>query len=318
MNNKKRFSVVSNHKNRENEKTGEKGTNKITDIDSVLKDHLKASISMERLEVSEDLVQRTLQKIKQSENSTSSDDNNRKEQFIKHRNRNIRGLISAAAAIVLVVSSVTVWQSGIISSNNKNAKQNDEMRIMESAEVTESAESNSADYGILSDTNETAGADMTAKGAEESSNAGATITDIANSTDSSLVAPENTKVGTTLGAATVFSVNYPISSYEDVTNFYVTPKDKKSIRVTKKSDKVQELYNILDQYEMNILTTPSDEDWLYRADISLKDKKEIKIYILKDGNIAVTNALSEDKAYYSLSNGENFLKEFKELFKTMN
>lgn len=309
MNNKKRFSVVSDQKNRENEKTGEKGINKITDIDSVLKDHLKASISMERLEVSEDLVQRTLQKIKQSENGISSDDNNRKEQFIKYRNRNIRGLISAAAAIVLVVSSVTVWQSGLISGNNNNAKQKDEMIIMESAPITESAEG-SSEYGIMSQTNESAEADMTAKGAEEGTTAGADIA------DSSLLLPENTKVGTTL-AATVFSLNYAIS-YKDVTAFEVTPNDKKTISVTKKVDKVEELYNILDQYEMSILTNPSNENWIYTADISLQDNKEIKIFILEDGSIAVTNELSEEKTYYSLSNGVNFLKEFKDLISTIN
>lgn len=309
MNNKKRFSVVSDQKNRENEKTGEKGINKITDIDSVLKDHLKASISMERLEVSEDLMQRTLQKIKQSENGISSDDNNRKEQFIKYRNRNIRGLISAAAAIVLVVSSVTVWQSGLISGNNNNAKQKDEMIIMESAPITESAEG-SSEYGIMSQTNESAEADMTAKGAEEGTTAGA------DKADSSLLLPENTKVGTTL-AATVFSLNYAIS-YKDVTAFEVTPNDKKTISVTKKVDKVEELYNILDQYEMSILTNPSNENWIYTADISLQDNKEIKIFILEDGSIAVTNELSEEKTYYSLSNGVNFLKEFKDLISTIN
>jgi hypothetical protein len=312
VNNKKNFSVVPEQRDREKKKTGAKDTNKITDIDSVLKDHLKASISMDRLEVSEDLVQRTLLKIKQSEGSTISADKDRKEQFIKNRNRNLRGLVSAAAAIVLLVTSVTVWQSGLIGKNNKGPAQNAEMGIMEAAPVTESAaEGSSEDYSIMSDANESADFDMTAKSAQESANAEDNKSDMAGS---SLVAPEVGDIKLTSAASAVFSMNYPINSFKDVTSFIITKEGEKSVSIVNKAIKVEELYRLLDKHEMTAQASKFSDDWVYNADIKLIGSREITVYIWKSGNIAVSNEESQEKCYYSLKNGKDFLKEFEDYY----
>lgn len=308
MNNKKNFSVVSDKMNREKEQTGVKNTNKITDIDSMLKDHLKASISMEKLEVSEDLVQRTLQKIKQSEGETTSELNNRTVEIIR-RNRKVRRFVSAAAAIVLVVASVTVWQSGMIDIGNKGTRTksleqaipNAEMGALDTAPATENAESDSLDYGIMSapDTSE----EYTVESPEDGTVAKDSII-TKNSED------EN--------AGNLFSINHPIISYNDVTSFVVTKAGDQSISVTEKTVKTHELYGLLDQFTMNTTTESLEGDWTYIAEITLKDNQVITIYIWESGNIAVSDsAISESSNFYTVDQAATLFEKYSEFYSSL-
>lgn len=331
MKNKKNFSVVPDTRERENNKTGVTDTNKITDIDSMLKDHLKASINMERLEVSEDLVQRTLQKIKQSEMNTASDDNNRKEQYIRNRNKSLRGLVGAAAAIVLVVASVTVWQSGIISGGNNGSQvkgidqtaPNAEMDIMGTSPVTESGEGDKSDYSIMSESAGTPEIDMATKNTEDSTVTEGFTSDTNAVAESSEVTPDSGNTSITLLASNVFSENYSLESFKDVSAFLVTKEYEKPVNVTDKAVKAEELYSILDQYAMSELTDSLGDDWIYKADIKAAGSREIIVYIWESGNIAVSDKTSDktsdnDKTYYTLDNGTEFFKKFSEFYMTLN
>lgn len=323
MKDKKKFSVAPDSKVHGNKKTGVEDTRKATDIDSVLKDHLKASISMENLEVSEDLIQRTLQKIKQSEMNAESDVNN-KEQIIRNRNRNLRRFVSAAAAIVLVAVSVTVWQSGLIGSGNKQSlvKGIDQSvpdpaaGIMEIAPDTESPE-NSNDYSIMSERNAESGLDT----ADEIKKQDSTLAQDKYTGESgntgSLESSDLGELSVTMSVPSVFSANFPIDSYKDVTHLSVTKKGNEPVTGAKLAAKTEELYGILDEYVISASADNLSDNWIYSVEIKLKEDKQIEVYIWESGDIAVSTEASEGKNYYTLDNGKNFLKKFDEFYASL-
>lgn len=318
MNNKKNFSVVSDRANREKEQTGVKNKINTTDMDSMLKDHLKASISMEHLEISEDLVQRTLQRIKHTESETASEVNNRTRELIS-RNRKIRRYVSAAAAIVLVVASVTVWQSGMIDIGNKGnrtkgleqAVPNTEMGIFDTALNTESAEGDSQDYSIMSEPNISEESPV-----ENPEDILITKDSVGEEAGNASLIQGETK--NALNAGNIFSLNHAIASFDNVTSFIVTKAGDQSISVADKVVKSHELYGLLDQFSMNTTTDSLEGDWTYEAEITLEDNRVITIYIWESGNLAVKDsAISEDSNFYTVDQAITLYEKYSEFYSSL-
>lgn len=286
-----------------------KSKNNIADIsDTTLNDYLKASINMEDIEVSEDLVQRTLHKLKQPEMNVG---------FAGNKKKNLKVYVSAAAAIVLVVASISVWQGGLIGRSNQKPQ------VQELEQAAPNAKMNSAERS------------STTESIEDSSNA----YDSASKAKSAQEASDSSEFSSILVATPLFSMTYGIDSYSDVTSFVVTNGNKESVSVMDKGVKTEELYHLLNQYEMSQLTEKLNENWVYKADITLSDKslsdkslsdkslsdkslsdlREIIVYVYESGTIAVSDlARGMDQTYYSLSNGKEFLEKFSEFYTTLN
>lgn len=368
MDSKKKYSTFSRNSKIENNKTGEQDLREFTDIDSMLKNHLKASVNKEGLEVSEELVQKTLAKINQlagrseenmnltmskseeiiTQNKNKSDKNlsyakSRSEENIvqterdlienrdsivtifRGRNRTVRRLASAAAAIILLIVSVTVWKERLLYSN-------DEVKL-EMSQSTESGQNpendldNNMDSGdgnsvdgnriadsIIEDSMIEDELDIAAKNTNESEYAQDSIGEsVEESADSSLPSKEDGN-SMYITSPAVFSINYYIHSFEaEVTAFTVTREGEEGIFVTDKAGKVKELYSILDQYEMTVIDNGQSENLAYTADIQLTDGREVVIYIWDTGNISVVTKSSE-MISYALDDGGVLLEEIKEFY----
>ena len=303
------------------------------DLDDLrIKDHLNASFDMDNVSVSEDLIARTLKVIKESAPQEEQPNELKK---IKHFP--VRRLISAAAAIAVLIVGINVLQNGF-TGNKKDAQIN-----MDTGS-TEKAPEEAATMEIYS-----AAADDTPSlnnGARSSEIAGSSAeeSDIADSADITTFSSElkedankedTAKAGEGTGSVysgDIFSAMYPIT-YDTVTSFNLTKNGDtgKSLKMTAKSlketgessketgIKVNDFYNILDGYPLTESKTKDNgnhDDWTYKAEIVIPNQLVYMIMIGDTIRVEQKNENGESLVFtYSTENMDHLIKQMEEFYK---
>ncbi|WMJ90160.1 hypothetical protein [Anaerocolumna sp. MB42-C2] len=303
------------------------------DLDDLrIKDHLNASFDMDNVTVSEDLIARTLKAI---ENSAPQKEQPKELKKIKHFP--VRRLVSAAAAIAVLIVGINVLQNGF-TGNKEDAQINMDAGSTEKASeeaATMEIYSAAAD-GTPSLNNSAKSSEITGSSAEES--------DVADSADittfSSELKEDTNKEGTNkTGGGTgsvyggdLFSVMYPIT-YDTVTTFNLSKNGDtgKSLKITgkplKETDeslkdtgiKVNDFYNILDGYPLtksNTKDNGNNDDWIYKAEIVVPNQLAYTIMIGDTIRVEQKNKSGEPQVFiYSTENMDTLIKQMEEFYK---
>lgn len=306
-----------------------------TDIDSILKNHLKASLNMESLEVSEDLIQRTLQKIEEAKE-------NKDIEFTKVnlKGKRMKQLSAVAAAIVLVVTSVFVWESRYSPESNQydyselKVKSLDEGEINSSTQKEDNEESNDS-FEISSKESGSEEFNMATIEEDGESYDTATIDEknenhaLAPEVEDKLVLPNNMpdysgKLDTTYSLSMhTFSLLYPIETFDKVTQMGITKVDDKTVLMSGEAavDVVEEFYNLLEEYSLTTLTDTdvnAGDDWNFDISITIDYKRKIGVKIFQDGTLLIgDNSLGDEKTKYQIEENEKFLKKVDEFYSSL-
>lgn len=288
--------------------------------DMELKALLNASFDKDNLTVSEDLIQRTLLKIKEAEaednkntdsiaaerpvgdeESAERESNGDRKPVIKFPVRRFAG---AAAAVLLLVSAVWIYQNNITGTKqdnegNEQLEQNFTMAVPESSAV-EGIEENEAA--------------STAKEAPLEGDASIGITSSENAADTAKAADTKSSM-VTLVAPEVLSELYPINA-EEVVTFQVIKAKGKQTEAEEKSlkepaMKAAELYSLLAAYTVQVSETV-ETDILYSYEITTQDENVITFEFYPETVKVTDGRLAGKTDIYTINEQAEFLKKLAE------
>lgn len=301
--------------------------------DMELKTLLNASFDKDNLTVSEDLIQRTLLKIKEAEaedkknaeniaaeipvggeEAAEQESNGDRKPVIKFPVRRFAG---AAAAVLLLVSAVWLYQNNITGTRQDNGvneqSQQQEFGIADTGSAenyTMTAPETSAVQGIEEDE-----AASTAKEAPLEGEASVDITASSDSAADKAAAADTKSSMVTLIAPEVLSELYPINTDEAVT-FQVIKAEGKQTKEEKKSleepaVKAAELYTLLAAYTVQV-SEKEETDILYSFKIITQDKNVIT-YEFYPETVKVTDGrLAGKTVIYTVNEQAELLKKLAE------
>lgn len=301
--------------------------------DMELKALLNASFDKDNLTVSEDLIQRTLLKIKEAETedkknadntaaeipvggeeAAEQESNGDRKPVIKFPVRRFAG---AAAAVLLLVSAVWLYQNNITGTRQDNGvneqSQQQELGIADTGSAenyTMTAPETSAVQGIDEDE-----AASTAKEAPLEGDASVDITASSGSGADKAAAADAKSSMVTLVAPEVLSELYPINADEAVT-FQVIKAEGKQTKEDKKSleepaVKAAELYTLLAAYTVQV-SEKEETDILYSFEIITQDKNVIT-YEFYPETVKVTDGrLAGKTVIYTVNEQAELLKKLAE------
>lgn len=257
--------------------------------DMILKTQLNASFDKDNLTVSEDLIQRTLLKIKEAEAVTKADDITAKEKAANSQEEGrskksvikfpVRRFAGAAAAILLLVSAAWIYQNNIPGTKPESGSGGQVEGQYDAAGV-ESAEKSalSAVKGeVKQDLDNAKVADNTMDAPLESSALEGSIA-TGEATDEATPADTESRM-MTLSAPEVLSELYPINTEEVITfkvlNVKKAQKDSAEKSLQKPAVKAAEFYELLAAYTVQVSEAGTTGDILYSYEITTKDKNTI-------------------------------------------
>lgn len=285
------------------------GTNPSPDRDDMeLKRRLDAAFELDTLTVSEDLIQRTLLKIKEMDNTVTE---LQEAVTLKHRRRYpARRFVGAAAAVLLLVTAVWAYQNNLnLDKRDTGTALNEKMNI--NMQEVPNSESSLASDSAAQDKKEAKVA-----AAEESSNAGGSDTtksDTANNDASKSITFSSAAADTEqslLGTkALTLTQSYAINT-EDIKSFTAENSDNGKV-VEKSTDSVSKLYALIDNYTSTISDTQATGNVDYRFVITDKAGKTITFEFYEDNLISVTDKRSQEGTLttYTIDNGDGLLKD---------
>ena len=288
-----------------------------SDLDDLhVKDHLNTSFDMDNITVSEDLIARTLKAIEESE---TQEEQLKESNKIKHFP--VRRLVSAAAAVVVLIVGFNILQSGF--TGNKKDIQLDIYsgtagETLEDTEVPETYGVTAADEGA-SLSNGTKSSEVTDSSAAENK--------VAADEDAALYSAELKEdtnkagggTGSVLGGE-LFSGLFPIN-YDTVQTFTLSKNDGTNKTSADISIKTNEFYNILDGYPLTVKDARKNgnaDDWTYKAEIILPNEQTYTIMI--GDTIQVEQKSKTNKTQvlvYSTENMENLIKQIQDFYNSM-
>jgi hypothetical protein len=292
------------------------------DIDNLrLKDHLNTSFDIDKLVVSEDLINKTLKAIKESENKPDLINEIKRKQAFP-----VRRYAYAAAAIMVLFVGVYAFE------NNTNKNPNAEMR---SLKLEANQALNTSDENAVSDSKmETYIADANSSAANSSmteSNAADSNTAGNNSQDSetqagiedngksdstemaTLIAPEenttndvSTAEGTgqidenstegmgdkslAVANATMFSSLFPVT-YDTPETFTITNIDGNSAVLNDSGSTTRKFYEILDAYSITEVNSDIGNEWTYKTQIKAAENQN---YTFLFGDLIQVTTMDKD------------------------
>jgi len=284
------------------------GTNPSPDRDDMeLKRRLDAAFELDTLTVSEDLIQRTLLKIKEMDNTVTELQEAVTE---KHRRRYpARRFVGAAAAVLLLVTAVWAYQNNLnLNKLDTGTALNEKTNInMQAVPNPESSLASDSAQGKK---------EVKIAAAEESSNAGGSDTtnsDTANNDASKSITfsaaaadTEQSLIGT---KALSLSQSYAINA-EDIKSFTAENSDNGKV-IEKSTDSVLKLYALIDNYTAAISDTQATGSVEYRFVITDKAGKTITFEFYEDNLISVSDKRSQEATLttYTVDNGDGLLKD---------
>lgn len=280
------------------------GTNPSPDRDDMeLKRRLDAAFELDTLTVSEDLIQRTLLKIKEMDNTVTE----LQEAATRKRRRRYpaRQFVGAAAAVLLLVTAVWAYQNNLnLDKRDTGTALNEKMNI--NMQEVPNPESSLASDSAAQDKKEAKVA-----AADESSNAGGSDTannDASKSITFSAAAAdtEQSLIGT---KALTLTQSYAINT-EDIKSFTAENADNGKV-IEKSTDSVSKLYALIDNYTSTISDTQATGNVDYRFVITDKAGKTITFEFYEDNFISVTDKRSQEDTLttYTIDNGDGLLKD---------
>lgn len=281
------------------------GKNPSPDRDDMeLKALLNASFDKDNLTVSEDLIQRTLLKIKEAEDKENSDEifaDDKRKSVLKFPVRRFAG----AAAILLLVSAVWVYQNNMTGAKQDKTGSD---QLEQQFSIAESAENSalSAAEGDESQELEDNAVASTAKEAPLEDSKLAAGEEAQEKAADTAAPADNGSSMLTLVAPEVLSELYPINA-EEVVTFKVLKAEEKQNDSAEKSlkepaVKAAKLYELLTAYTVQASETDASGDILYSYEITTKDKNVItyefyqEVVKVTDGRLpgkAVTYTVNE-------------------------
>lgn len=297
------------------------GKNPSPDRDDMeLKKHLDEAFERENLTVSEDLIQRTLLRMKEMEMSDPDNNTNDKNNVNTIReNRKkypVRRFAGAAAAILLLITAVWIYQNSMTGGkmdggtpengntkfsakvNQQNAAGTEAARVQESADTTVKQQAGKE----IASTQDAVNDEGQAAGTEESGNADYGLMGEAADSKLSLMAAPQT-----------LSELYTINN-EEIQSFTLQGQAGKKEDLS--IDSAVKLYDILKNYTVQASGANTSGDYLYCFAVTDKDKKAITFKFYQDGTADVTDERTENGTIaYVIDKGTDLLNELKTLIK---
>lgn len=281
--------------------------------DMELKKHLNASFEMDNLTVSEDLIQRTLLKIKESseEEKTGDNirDNERKE--VPGKRGNIipfRRYAGAAAAILLLLTAAWIYRHGMAGEKQDNGSVADNQAKYGYDMAAGTGEASSlTDSGTPEQAKQEAPMDI-ASASSESTEGGEESDQLFTAKES---ATED-KNQATLKAQDTLPGLYSVEAAE-VKSFFAEVKGKEGSAAD--TEKVTEFYSLLKDYPVKVSDTKesdikASEEWLYGFDITTGDEKLLTYRFYPDNRVTVTDGRTDGQnVTYTIDQGEELLEK---------
>ena len=263
-----------------------------------LRDHLNASFDKDNITVSEELINRTLQAIKEDKSPKDY-----KHTINKKFPFKVRRLVSAAAVVLVLFVGINVLQDNFQLDGNpfSASKKSDSGSTPESgvaydtkAEESQSIElfqENAADSNI-------AGED-TAKSSETALE------------DSSAEEPEMNSI--LAENANLFTERYPFVM-DQMVSFTVTNGDAQMITITGNAVKSRELFTLLDEYTLSVADNDISETWNYKLELETIDNQMYTILIGEGVQVMKSGDPNSTYEYYSIENVDALISSMDEFF----
>lgn len=298
------------------------GQNPSPDRDDMeLKMKLNTSFEMDKLTVSEDLIQRTLLKIKETESTGDKPLNEQslakgKEISAKRAGNHypVRKFASAAAAVLLVLTALWIYKNGvtgdkmdsgnIADGNIANGEMNYSTKATQdfgtaaagTADTSDKEQSRQDKMAIADTADAASGGDNT----DESGQLFSTAEEVpeAASNEVTLTAQNNT-----------LPVLYTISK-EEVQSFTLQVKDS----MAQKTDigRIEEFNTLLGGYTVQISDIQTAGDVAYSFVITTAENKSITFEFYQDNTVLVTDGRKDNQAAtYRIDNGEELIEKLK-------
>lgn len=293
------------------------GKNPSPDRDDMeLKRHLEASFERDNITVSEDLIQRTLIKIKETEDSGRDSENVSDKTKTKKRFPAVR-FAGAAAAILLFITAVWIYQNSMTGSKTNNGLVNDKISYgIESAQSTEPSLADDANTERSADKKITAAQDAAGSAADQSAadqSAGAEEKSNSFTGQSDGEAGTKSDMKIMMKAPQVLSELYAIDT-KDIQSFILQREKEKDRQMSIKS--AGKFYSLLANYPVQTTDKKAPEKYIYCFVITGKEKKTITYEFYKDSLVNVTDKRTEeDTVTYAIDNGEELLSKLENLIK---
>lgn len=286
-----------------------------------LKDHLNASFDLDKLVVSEDLINKTLKAIKESETNNGSEMNT---ESVKDTNRKkafpVRRLVGAAAAFMVLFVGMYAFQNNLGSkqdagTENINLAANEDSNITSDAaeqnkmEIysdteTPSAESYASDSATITEGAKLADNPTDTVAGDESTDSSASLfaaeqTDGTMSTESTKEDADQTGegdsgiAGTKSGVAAdslLFSSLYPVT-YDTPETFTISNTNGNSAVLTDTGSTAGKFYDILDTYALTEVQEVIGDNWTYKIDIKAAENQN---YTYLFGDLVQVTAVDKD------------------------
>ncbi|MGN6714417.1 hypothetical protein [Anaerocolumna jejuensis] len=288
------------------------GKNPSPDRDDMeLKGHLEASFERDNITVSEDLIQRTLLKIKEAEGSGRDSEHTSGKTKNEKRFPAFR-FAGAAAAILLLITAVWIYQNSMTGSKTNNGLVNDKISYgIESAQ--------SADPSLTADANTERSADKKITAAEGGAGSAADQSAGTEEKSSSLTGQADEEAGTKsdmkimMKAPQVLSELYTIDT-KDIQSFILQREKEKDRKMSIES--VGKFYSLLTNYTVQSTDKKAPESYIYCFVITGKEKKTITFEFYQDSLVNVTDKRTEEGTVtYAIDNGEELLSKLQNLIK---
>ncbi|SHO48853.1 hypothetical protein [Anaerocolumna xylanovorans] len=285
------------------------GKNPSPDRDDMeLKRHLEAAFETDNFVVSEDLIQRTLSRIREA---GTFDTDNAAEDAQKKKRFPVKRFAGAAAAVFILATAVWAYQnnmtgekmdSGSLTAQDKSYT----MQAIESAEPSQTADAGTGDNGSASPK----AAEGTAGNADQTTGADERK-DISFS-----MAKEAPGTGTDLPSLKGADSSITVSAIEkdDIQSFILLNQEGSQQQMS--VDSAVKLYDLLGNYTIQAADTKPSGKYVYCFVVTSKEEKKVTYQFYKNSILDVTDERAEDDTVtYTVTRGEDLLSKLENLIK---
>lgn len=265
-----------------------------------LKDHLNASFDKDNITVSEELINRTLQAIKEDKSPKDY-----KHVINKKYPFKVRRLVSAAAVVLVLFVGINLLQDNFQLDGNpfNGSKKSDSGSNAESGVAYDTKAEESQSIELFQDS--ATDSSITGEDADK-----AFSSEIALE-DASAEEPEMNSIYTE--SAKLFTERYPFAM-DQMVSFSVTNGDAQMITITENAEKSRELFSLLNEYTLTVADNDISETWKYKLELETKENQMYTIMIGEGIQVMKKGDPNSTYEYYFIENVDTLISSMDEFF----
>lgn len=291
------------------------GKNPSPDRDDMeLKRHLDAAFEMDNLIVSEDLIQRTLSKIREAE---TCDTDNASENIRKKKRFPVKRFAGAAAAVFILATAVWAYQNNM----DRGKKDSGSFTVEDKSIGIQSIESTNAsqiaDAGAAGGTSADENGNAKSKTGEDTTGNAARVPGTAEKKELQYgltkEAPDSSE-GLPSLKGTGFSITESTVDKDDIQSFTLLKQEgnKQQMNI----DKATELYDLLGSYTIQTTDGKPSGKYLYCFIVTSKEDKTVTYEFFEDNTLNITDGRTENGTVtYTIAQGEELLSKLEDFIK---